>query len=106
VATCKQIEFEFHGGPRDGERLSGSLVAGVMTEAGAFYRNTDGGQVGQRFWCPCEYSVTALRTMSWEELESLEAIGYRFRGHIYEVFVRWVKSQTLLIRTRYVGASE
>ncbi len=106
MSACVQVVFEFLGGPRDGERLCGCLDAGVMTEAGAFYRHTEGAQVGKRFWCPCEYSVAALRTIPWNDLESLEAAGYRFRGHVYEIFVRWEKRQTLLVRTRHVGASE
>jgi hypothetical protein len=106
VSTCEQVVFEFVGGPRDGERLCGCLDRGGLTEAGAFYRHTDGAKVCKQFWCPCEYSVTALRTIPWNDLEAFEAAGYYFRGHIYEIFVRWEKSRTLLVRTRHVCASE
>ena len=60
MSECERVVFEFIGGPRDGERLSGCLEAGMLTEAGAFYRHTNGAEVGKRFWCPTEYSLTAL----------------------------------------------
>ena len=106
MSRCDRVVFEFVGGPRDGERLCGCLETGVTSEAGAFYRHTEGAKVGTRFWSPCEYSVAALRTIPWNDLEALEAAGYRFRGHLYEIFLRWEKSQTLLVRSQHVGASE
>jgi hypothetical protein len=101
-----RVVFEFIGGPRDGDRLRGSLEHGVATEVGAIFRHTDGAKVGKRFWCPCEYTLTALRTIPWENLEQLEAAGYRFQGHLYEIFLRWQKEDALLVRLRHVGASE
>ncbi len=106
MSECERVEFEFLGGPRDGERLCGRLDTGVLTEAGAFYTYTDCAKIGSRFWCASEYAATALRTLPWDTLEDLEAAGYRFRGHLYEIFVRWEKQHTLLVRTRHVGASE
>lgn len=94
------IVVEFLGGPRDGERLSGCL------DAGAFYRHTDGGRIGKRFWCPCEYSLAALRTFPLEQTEAYEAAGYRFSGHIYEVVLRREQRRKLVVRARHVGASE
>jgi hypothetical protein len=106
VSGCERVVFEFVGGPRDGERLSGCLDSGALTEAGAFYQYTDGAQVGTRFWCTCESAASAMRTIPWESLEALDAAGYRFQGHLYEIFMRWEKRRTLLVRSRHIGSSE
>ncbi|HEY4308849.1 MAG TPA: hypothetical protein VGN12_05305 [Pirellulales bacterium] len=101
-----RIEFEFLGGPRDGERLAGFVEDGVLTEAACVYRYTDGACVGTHFWCKCEYTVNALRTIPWSDIEQLELAGYRFRGHVYEVFERQVASESLLVRARHLCAAE
>ncbi|MBX3414135.1 MAG: hypothetical protein KF708_15715 [Pirellulales bacterium] len=100
------LVFEFLGGPRDGERLRGHIDDDTMTEAWTLYRHTDGAALGRHFWCACEYSVRALRTLPWQVIEQLEDEGYRFRGHIYEIFLRWDREGYVLIRARHVGSSE
>ena len=73
-----QLAIEFVGGPRDGERLLGSFADGVLTEAANIYRHTEGAGIGKRFWCPCEYTINAVRTMEWEELERLDTRAIAF----------------------------
>jgi len=106
VVGASKVVFEFLGGPRDGERLCGCLVSGAYTEAEAIFRRTERAQIGQSFWCTCEYSRTALRTMPAEHIECLEATGHRFRGHIYEIVLRWERPEELLIRAKHVRAAE
>ena len=101
-----QVIFDFHGGPRDGERLTGNLDGHAPTEASNFYRHTDNASVGARFWCTCEYGVAALRTIPWTDIEQLESAGYRFRGHVYEVVERREREGAVHARVRYAAPSE
>ena len=100
-----RLMFEFRGGPRDGERLAGSTQEASPSEAGSYYRHTNGAPVGARFWCSCEYACTALRSIPWDKVEQLELAGYRFRGHIYEVAERTHTQGVLIAQARYVWPS-
>lgn len=101
-----RVVFEFLGGPRDGERLAGRADDVGRTEAANYFAHTGGARIGATFWCASEYAVNALRSTPLTEIERLEAAGYRFRGHLYEVFLRWQQRRGVLVRARHVGASE
>jgi hypothetical protein len=101
-----RIVFEFLGGPRDGQRLTGVVEAPAMSEAVSLYRHTSKARRGARFWCTCEYTVAALRTIPWTDIEQLELAGYRFRGHVYEVVERSDFSSSVVARARYLHPSE
>jgi hypothetical protein len=101
-----RVVFEFLGGPRDGERLTGIVDDPMMSEAVSLYGHTIRARQGAQFWCTCEYSVTALRTIPWTEIEQLESVGYRFRGHLYEVAERKEHSGSIVARVRYLRPSE
>lgn len=100
-----RIVFEFIGGPRDGERLTG-CSEDLATEAGSLYRQTGRATVGYRFWCTCEYSVTALRTIPWVDIEQLEEAGYRFRGHVYQIADCVKREESVVARVRHLFPSE
>lgn len=106
MRTYSRVVFEFIGGPRDGELLCCYLDAQATTEAGSFYAYTERGTIGKRFWCMSEYGRTALRTIPWSRIELLEAAGYRFGGHVYEVTERRRVREELIVRTRHVCTSE
>ena len=78
----------------------------MLIEASAFYRHTEGARIGARFWCTCEYTVTALRTVPLDDIEALDAAGYRFQGHLYEVFVRSEQGPILLVRAQHICTPE
>jgi hypothetical protein len=101
-----KVVFEFLGGPRDGQRLTGVVEDPAMSEAVCLYGHTSRARRGARFWCTCEYSVTALRTIAWTEIEQLESAGYRFRGHVYEVVERHDCDDSIIARARYLFPSE
>ena len=101
-----RLVIEFVGGPRDGERLLGTVDDGALTEARTFYGYTGGARVGSRFWCTCEYTTAALRTIAWVEVEQLELAGYRFHGHIYEIVDRQQQADALLARARHLFPAE
>ena len=101
-----RVVFEFLGGPRDGQRLTGTVEEPAMSEAVSLYSHTSRARRGARFWCTCEYSVAALRTIPWTDIEQLESAGYRFRGHVYEVVERNDSDGSVIARARYLHPSE
>src|SRR5690348_9743625 len=101
-----RVIFDFVGGPRDGERIVGECEDDATTEAACLYRRTVSAGVGQRFWCPCEYTVAALRTIPFDTIECLERVGYRFRGHVYEITSRRQLADAVVARVRHRFAAE
>lgn len=106
ATEARKVIFQFVGGPHDGRLLSASLDRPDYTEASSIYRDTDNAAVGRRFWCYSEYSLSSLRTTPLQQLERLEANGYRFPGHVYEIVLRIQHLRDLRVRVKHVRASE
>jgi hypothetical protein len=86
--------------------MTGRADDPAMSEAVSLYRHAGRARRGARFWCTCEYSVNALRTILWDDIEQLESVGYRFRGHVYEIVDRTAHEGAVVARAKYLHPSE
>jgi hypothetical protein len=103
--TARNVVFEFIGGPHDGLVVR-DVINHDYDEAAGLLWQTDGGRPGAEFWMPSEYALEALRTFGLECAEQLAYSGQRFPVHWYQVIVRWVRQDALVIRVKHFGSTE
>ncbi len=55
---------------------------------------------------PTEYAIDAIRTYGIDGIDHLTHSGRQFPGHAYEVFVRRVSGNAIIVRARHLRAEE
>ena len=92
------IIFEFVGGPKDGNVVSGAL--GEPCDAERYYLFTNRGAVGNRFKVASQYAV---ETLVREQLK--EKKRHYFQRHYYIVADRFEDDEEVWVRAEYVPES-
>jgi hypothetical protein len=98
------IEFQFHGGPKDGERIPDGAADDASCRSTAYAAITDDGAPGALLWCTTEYFVDLVEHLSDSALEDLRELGSEWRGHLYEVYRRSRDGQRVRVFLRHLGA--
>jgi hypothetical protein len=95
------IQFEFKGGPRDGEVV---IHDGNSARARAYSDLTEGGRLGAILWCTTEYYLDVADHLSTGALRDLRDLGMPIRGHLYESCAQWQMDYGLRVKLRHLGA--